>query len=201
VLATCHRDIVDWLEPDWIIDTDAGAYVLEPKECLRREPMVAEVYEVQPAMWQFYSKHHYLTAELSPFARCWVAVIDGIPAAFYAIISYPSGTVRDAFRGHRLVTNPDYQGLGISPRLSDFVADGYVREGKRFFAKTAHPRLGEWRERSVEWKPTSKNKRYRTDVVSDLDRQKRQDRFVTWTINPNRLTYSHEFVGSNRIEH
>ena len=24
VLATCHRDILDWLEPDWVIDTDAG---------------------------------------------------------------------------------------------------------------------------------------------------------------------------------
>ena len=26
VLATCHRDIVDWLEPDWVIDTDSGEY-------------------------------------------------------------------------------------------------------------------------------------------------------------------------------
>jgi ABC-type ATPase with predicted acetyltransferase domain len=24
VLSTCHRDIVDWLQPDWVIDTDAG---------------------------------------------------------------------------------------------------------------------------------------------------------------------------------
>ena len=24
VLSTCHRDIVDWLEPDWVLDTDAG---------------------------------------------------------------------------------------------------------------------------------------------------------------------------------
>lgn len=24
VLSTCHRDIIDWLEPDWIIDTDRG---------------------------------------------------------------------------------------------------------------------------------------------------------------------------------
>jgi len=26
VLATCHRDILDWLEPDWVIDTDAGEF-------------------------------------------------------------------------------------------------------------------------------------------------------------------------------
>lgn len=24
VLSTCHRDIVDWLQPDWVIDTDTG---------------------------------------------------------------------------------------------------------------------------------------------------------------------------------
>ena len=26
VLSTCHRDILDWLEPDWVIDTDLGEY-------------------------------------------------------------------------------------------------------------------------------------------------------------------------------
>ncbi len=26
VLATCHRDILDWLEPDWVIDTDSGEF-------------------------------------------------------------------------------------------------------------------------------------------------------------------------------
>ncbi len=26
VLATCHRDILEWLEPDWVIDTDTGEF-------------------------------------------------------------------------------------------------------------------------------------------------------------------------------
>ena len=26
VLSTCHRDILEWLEPDWVIDTDAGDF-------------------------------------------------------------------------------------------------------------------------------------------------------------------------------
>lgn len=26
VLATCHHDVIDWLKPDWVIDTDHGAY-------------------------------------------------------------------------------------------------------------------------------------------------------------------------------
>lgn len=26
VLSTCHRDVLEWLEPDWVIDTDLGEY-------------------------------------------------------------------------------------------------------------------------------------------------------------------------------
>lgn len=26
VLSTCHRDILEWLEPDWVIDTDVGEF-------------------------------------------------------------------------------------------------------------------------------------------------------------------------------
>lgn len=28
VLASCHRDVVEWLRPDWMVDTDAGALVV-----------------------------------------------------------------------------------------------------------------------------------------------------------------------------
>jgi hypothetical protein len=24
VISTCHHDIIDWLEPDWVINTDTG---------------------------------------------------------------------------------------------------------------------------------------------------------------------------------
>lgn len=27
VLATCHHDVLDWLEPDWVIDTDMGEFL------------------------------------------------------------------------------------------------------------------------------------------------------------------------------
>jgi hypothetical protein len=27
ILSTCHRDIIEWLEPDWVIDTDSGEFM------------------------------------------------------------------------------------------------------------------------------------------------------------------------------
>jgi hypothetical protein len=26
ILSTCHRDILEWLQPDWVIDTDTGEF-------------------------------------------------------------------------------------------------------------------------------------------------------------------------------
>lgn len=197
VIVTCHRDVIPWLEPDWIIDTDAGAYVIEPKECLHRPEMVAQVFEADYSVWELFSGHHYLSADLSPASRCFIAVINDNPVALNAVLPLPSGTVRDAFRGHRLVTLPDYQGLGIGPRFADYIADGYVRAGKRYFGKTAHPRLGEYRERSKEWRGTSTNKQAYGEKVAqrDFERQQRRGVMSTWKLNPYRFTYSHEFIG------
>jgi ABC-type phosphate/phosphonate transport system ATPase subunit len=193
VFASCHRDILEWLEPDWIIDTDAGMFVINPRECLRQKSMVAEIYEVERTMWEHFKKHHYLSSDISPFSTCFIAVIQGIPVAFASAITFPSGTLTNAWRGHRLVTLPDFQGLGIGPRLSDWTASYFVRQGKRYFSKTAHPRLGLYRETSPLWKPTSKNGKLRTDAV--LAENRKQNRFQNWVISPTRKVFSHEFIG------
>lgn len=193
VFASCHRDILAWLQPDWIIDTDAGMFAINPRECLRQKLLVAEIYEVERTMWEHFKKHHYLSADISPFSTCFIAVIAGVPVAFASAITFPSGTVSNAYRGHRLVTLPDFQGLGIGPRLSDWVASYFTRQGKRYFSKTAHPRLGFYRETSSLWKPTSKNGKLRTDAV--LAESRKENRFQNWIYSPTRTVFSHEFIG------
>jgi hypothetical protein len=80
--------------------------------------------------------------------------------------------------------------------MADFIAEAYVSQGKRYFAKTAHPRLGEYREASDKWKATSKNKRFRLDAVSDLQRKKERGKFTAWIMNADRFVYSHEYIGA-----
>jgi GNAT superfamily N-acetyltransferase len=194
VIASCHRDIIEWLEPDWIIDTDAGMYCLYPKECLHREPLVADIYEVKHTMWSYFMEHHYLTRSLNRSATCYLAVIDGKPAGFSAALYFPSGSVRNAYRSSRIVVKPDYQGFGLGTRLSDWVGKRYVDAGYRFFGRTPHARLGEYREKSPLWKATSMNKRARrsNDSVRDND-------IAHWT-HDRRLGYSHEYIGANLKE-
>lgn len=55
VLATCHRDVLPWLQPDWTIDTDAGEFIQgeRPKkpqwwmEHLRQDGAVGRIHMSQ----------------------------------------------------------------------------------------------------------------------------------------------------------
>lgn len=186
VIATCHRDVLEYLEPDWIIDTDRGEWT--SGRYLRQPELVLEVRACSNAVWSHFAPYHYLSESLNKAAHCYLAFWNGAVVGFVASIAYPSGTVKNAFREHRLVVHPDYQGLGIGPKLSELVAQHYVDNGKRYFSKTSHPRLGGYRDQSDKWKPTSKNHMRRTDGMN-LEGKAR------WSIDPNRWSYSHEYLG------
>lgn len=192
VLATVHRDVLPWTEPDWIIDTDAGMWALRPRECLHRGAMVAEIYEVDRAMWEHFMGHHYLTPQLHPFARCYLAVVSGSPVAFAAAIPFPHGRIRNGWRETRLVTLPDFQGLGVGPRLSDWVAEAHVRAGYTYYSKTTHPRLGEYRDRHPRWHPTSHSRR-KTPTVRNAPRSFSTRRVNAW-VGSLRPSYSHRYT-------
>lgn len=188
-LATVHRDILPWLEPDWVIDTDAGMWAIRPRECLHRRPMVADVYEVDRSMWDHFMGHHYLTNDLHPFARCYLAIVSGTPVAFAAAIPFPHGHIANGWRGTRLVTFPDFQGLGVGPRLADWVAEAHVRAGYSYYVKTTHPRLGEYRDAHPNWRSTgARHKRQATAAPRSFTAR----RGKVW-VGSSRVSYSHKY--------
>jgi GNAT superfamily N-acetyltransferase len=189
VLASCHHDIIPWLEPDWIIDTDSGMYCIKPKECLHREPMVAEIYEVKREMWGNFMEHHYLTKDIHRSATCFLAVVEGRPAGFASSLYFPSGSIQNAYREHRTVVKPDFQGLGLGPRMADWLGEYYLNRGFRFFSRSKHGRLGEWREASPRWRATSTNKKARLSKDA-----KRNNDLAHWG-HARQWAYSHEYVG------
>ena len=135
--------------------------------------------------------HHYLDGNINKAARCWIGTWNGIPVGFAASLPFPSGTIKNAWRGHRTVVLPDYQGLGLGVRISDAVATMFVSEGYRYFSKTAHPRMGEYRNNSTLWKPTSKNGINRQDYKRRISKIEGSYQMK----HADRLCYSHEFIG------
>ena len=189
IFASCHYDICEWLEPDWIYECESGSFIdwgrlRRPEIEILLEPSITEA-------WSFFSKHHYLTGSINKSARCWVARWDGVLVGFASAISFPSGSIKNAWRGHRTVVLPEFQGLGIGARISDAIGEIFISQGCRYFSKTAHPILGEYREKNENWKPTSKNKMARKDYC--IDRKTKEDKHKM--LHKNRVCYSHEYIG------
>lgn len=192
VFATCHYDIIEWLEPDWVYDT--VSQTVESRRSLRRPEIEVEVVPCSVEAWSMFSPHHYLSGDINKSSRCWLAIWNDQPVGFSSVISFPNGAMKNAWRGHRTVVLPDFQGLGIGVRLSDAIGEIHVQEGKRYFSKTAHPRLGQYRENSPLWKATSKNGISRQDYIEYEGLQRK----YSWELlskHRDRVCYSHEYIG------
>lgn len=190
VLATCHYDVAEWLEPDWIFDTSTRQ--MAGRGSVRRPTISIDLLPCRHEAWAMFSQHHYLDGNINKSARCWLAFWDGVAVGFASCIAFPNGNWSNGWREHRTVVLPDYQGLGIGTRISDAVAEIILSEGGRYFSKTSNHRMGGYRESSGKWRPTSKNKMARPDYKSGRATKERghAHRHI------NRVCFSHEYVGN-----
>jgi len=148
--------------------------------------------EYKRFFWELFKKHHYLIEKLNVAAKCYVGYWENNPVAFESVLTLPSGTMKNAWREHRLVVLCDYQGLGLGNTMSEAIGEILKREGKRFFSKTANIKLGEYRNNSSKWKPTSKNQKNRPDYKP---RKNNKHWGVAKIELAHRICYSHEYVG------
>lgn len=135
-----------------------------------------------------FSEHHYLDTNLAKASRTFVGVWDGKIVAFGSSMTLPSGTMQKAWREHRTVILPDYQGMGMGVRFSDALGQIHLDDGLRYFSRTAHPRMAYYRENSPLWKATSKNKKLRTDVNN-------KSTFNNHIVDNKRICSSQEYIG------
>ena len=127
ILASCHFDIMEWLQPDWVYSPNKGR--VERPDYLRQRPSInLEIFRCRYETWKVFKQHHYLTQELNAAAKCFCFTWNDKPVGFIAILPMPSGTLKDAFRVSRLVILPDYQGLSIGIKiLNIFHANIYLK--------------------------------------------------------------------------
>lgn len=192
VFATCHYDIVDWLQPDWVFDTNTSRLTVG-RGSLQRPTIELEILPCSTEAWSMFSKHHYLTANIHKAAQCWLAIWDGVVVGFASTIPFPSGSFKNAWRGHRTVVLPDFQGLGLGVRISDAIGEIYRHHGRRYFSKTANIRLGEYRNSSENWRPCTTNMSVRKGYLKHENRKLGSPKdFKNYA---NRYCYSHEYIG------
>ena len=199
-IASCHRDIVEWLDPDYVYDTDLC--VLEnrrsPFRLGQRPELRLTIRSTSVKYWKYFSRFHYLDTAISRSAHYYVLLLGDKPIGFHAVIHSTNRDIHSYWRGHRTVILPEFQGMGIGTRFSDAIAEIYVSRGLRYFSKTAHPSFGEHRERSPLWRPTSMNRKSRVGSYLNKDGTAREMKGyggTTTVRDAYRVCYSHEYIG------
>lgn len=149
VAVTCHYDVIPWLAPDWVVDM-AGCQLSRRR--LRREEIKLEVFLCRRRLWELFRRHHYLSGSLPSAAECYAAVWRGQPVAFAALVGLYGR--RRTKRISRLVTLPDFQGIGIGMRLAEAVAQVKQSDGYRITLTASHPAVVRHCARSPLWRTT-----------------------------------------------
>jgi ABC-type ATPase with predicted acetyltransferase domain len=153
ILLSCHYDIIEWLTPDWVLDTKYWRYA---RGCLQRRPNIdIDIHETSSsAAWKFFKPHHYLDLPNPVCATYYVAEHKGEPVAHVAVATGPGLKVA---RITRLVVMPEWQGAGVGIKFLEHVAqrwlDGRNRYGKKMtgIIHTSHPGLLAALSRGKRW--------------------------------------------------
>mmetsp|Transcript_16431 Transcript_16431/g.40625 ORF Transcript_16431/g.40625 Transcript_16431/m.40625 type:complete len:1263 (-) Transcript_16431:928-4716(-) len=111
--------------------------------------------KMRTVWYDSFAEHHYLTSDVPHTIQACIVreKATNRVAGFYGASIFPgayNGGI--TFRECRMVLLPEFQGLGIGPRLSNAMAQHYLDQGKRFCAHTGHPRLGPMRDLDPLWK-------------------------------------------------
>jgi ABC-type lipoprotein export system ATPase subunit len=150
VAVTCHYDVEEWLQPDWVLDVATGEF--RWRELQQRPALSIEIRRVPYAVWHLFAPFHYLSADLNRSAKCFAAFIGGRPVSFTATLPMPHPKVKDITRVSRLVTLPDWQGLGIAMALSQRMGAAHAALGRRLRQYPAHRGLVRSFQRAGCWK-------------------------------------------------
>ena len=186
VAISCHYDIIEWLQPDWIYDTAAQHFA---RRSVQQRPAIElALYKIDRTAWPIFSHHHYLSNDLHKAAQCFGAFIDGKIVAFASYLHFPHPIAKNIKYGHRLVVLPDYQGLGIGGRLDDFVGQYLWDQKWRFRVTAAHPARIAYLRKSPRWSLVNDAKRLQVGA-------KAKKQLASKQLDPRRLnTKTFEYI-------
>ena len=156
VLLTPHYDILDWVQPDWVLDTRTKTF---ERGCPRQRPKIElKIWKVNSSYWKFYKHHYYLDLAMPIAAEYYIGTVNGELACHLAVS--PMFQAK-GYRATRLVTMPEWQGAGVGFKFLNYIAqyhlEGNGRCNKKFvtFFHTSHPQLCNALRKNKRWIQTS----------------------------------------------
>ena len=128
IALSCHYDVFEWLNPDWVIDCNKQEYIERRslwRDYERQEKLEFTIRKCDKSTWRYFSKYHYLSQTL-PFGHIEFYGMyhnsEQIGFICYAnYVPHKKGTIRQ-MHFNRVVIHPDYVGLGLGEHLINITA-------------------------------------------------------------------------------
>ena len=195
VLASCHFDILEWLQPDWVYSPNKER-VERPDYLRQSKPKIElEIFRCRYETWRIFKQHHYLSDELNKAAKSFCMTWNDKPIAFIAILPMPSGYLQNAFRVSRLVVLPDYQGLGIGIKILNYFGTMYKNLNLSLYIKTSNPSLFNGMSRNQHnWKLVNENNNIE-QIKKENENIKKNDNRNVFFFRKESITKSYKFIG------
>jgi ABC-type dipeptide/oligopeptide/nickel transport system ATPase subunit len=157
VLVSCHYDVLDWINADWVIDcntqtvTDRRALW---RQSSRTEQLAFSIHPCDGSTWRMFARYHYLSNRLPGGSACYGLWHGANQIGFCAASIYVPPRKHLATLRHlnRLVIHPDYAGLGLGLPFSSVVAAHRVGLGERVAVTFSAAPMGKSLARDPRWR-------------------------------------------------
>jgi ABC-type ATPase involved in cell division/GNAT superfamily N-acetyltransferase len=197
VAVTCHYDVLDWLQPDWVYEPHIGPDGRFAWRSLQRRPTVQlDIAPVSRDAWPLFRDHHYMSGDLMRSARCVGGWLGDRLVAFGSWMHFPHARIRDMKMAHRYVVLPEFQGLGLGSAMAEWTGEYLAAQGYRFRFVSVHPSIVGHFNRSPKWRLCAR-------PSADPTRRSLKSgatKSMNWDVAKARrlMTYSFEYVPTSR---
>lgn len=150
VAVSCHYDILEWLQPDWVYQPHLDTF--EWRHLQRRPSVTLDIRPAPRQLWPLFKHHHYLSSTLHTAAKCFSCWVGDTLVAFTSYTHFPHPRTKNVMKVHRTVVYPDWQGIGIGGVLHDWLGQMLYNKGYRLHLTIAQPAVIAHCQRSPRWK-------------------------------------------------
>lgn len=156
ILCSCHYDVEEWLQPDWVIDCNKQSY--QDWRGVRRERterLQFDVKEIGRETWKYFSKYHYLSDKLAGSKMFLYGLFhNNEQIGFIAFNNYVphKKNTKMIMHANRIVIHPDYAGMGLGIMMTNAAAK--IMEQKRIYdirCKFSSTPIFRAMDKSAEW--------------------------------------------------
>lgn len=167
IAVSCHYDIEEWLEPDWVFDCNKMEF---SRRSLRRPEIKCVIRKAEQSEWKQFMDFHYLSHEHNNATHKFICEIGNEAVAWCSVLHFPHPHVKNMKRIHRIVVKPDYQGIGLGTKFMSEIAKKYKKEKMRISLVTSSPAFIHGLKNSKNWVMTRKPSRIETkSTYNNLD--------------------------------